>query len=136
MIKQLAIIMTLAVLSVLFFGSCNHEQLKSDCNTQNMSYSQNVVPILKSNCYKCHSTGNSVGSYGHLLDNYDTLTKYFTPRTYPIIVGGDTITYISYLEGVITHTQPFIAMPYMDGKLDTCAIKQIQAWITQGAPDN
>jgi len=127
--------MTLAVLSVLFFGSCNHEQLTSDCNTQNMSYSQNVVPILKSNCYKCHSTGNSVGSYGHLLDSYASLTQ-FTPRNDTIIsVAGDT-TIISRLEGFITHTQGYIAMPYMDGKLDTCAIKQIQAWITQGAPDN
>src|SRR5450755_4459852 len=134
--KQLTILFILMVFSLLFWSSCTSEKLEPNCNTQNMSYSQNVFPILKSSCYKCHSTGNSVGSYGHLLDNYDTLTKYYTPRTYPIIVGGDTITYISYLEGVITHTEPFIAMPYMDGKLDTCAIKQIQAWITQGAPDN
>lgn len=134
MIKQLAIILSLAVFSVLFFSSCNHEQLTSDCSTQNISYSQNVVPILKSNCYKCHSSGNSVGSYGHLLDSYENLHG-FTKRDTSVIAGDTTIT-ISFLEGVITHTPGYIAMPYMDGKLDTCAIKQIQAWITQGAPDN
>jgi hypothetical protein len=134
--KQLTILFILMVFSLLFWSSCTSEKLEPNCNTQNMSYSQNVVPILKSNCYKCHGSGNSVGSYGHLLDNYDTLTKYYTARTIPIvIVPGDT-TLISALEGYITHTPGFLAMPYMDGKLDTCAIKQIQAWITQGFPNN
>lgn len=126
--------MTLAGLSAVFLGSCSHEKLTPDCSTQNMSYSQNVVPILKSNCYKCHSTGNSVGSYGWLLDSYANLTR-FTNRKDTITVAGVS-TIISPLEGFITHTQGFLSMPYMDGKLDTCAIKQIQAWITQGAPDN
>jgi len=117
----------LVTLTVFFSGSCTHEQLAPNCDTQNMSYSNNVVPILKSNCYKCHSAGNSVGSYGHLLDSYDSLRRYTT---------RDPSTGLSFLEGVITHTPPFLAMPYMADKLDTCAIKQIQAWITQGALDN
>ena len=127
MIKKSTILLMFTFSSVFFLSSCTSEQLTPDCNTQNMSYSQNVVPILKSNCYKCHSTGNVVGSYGHLLDNYDSLKPY-TVRS--------TVTNISFLEGVITHTPGYIAMPYMDGKLDTCAIKQIQAWITQGAQNN
>src|SRR5450631_847611 len=136
MLNKVVVLWMLAVSTALYLSSCTSEQLAPDCNTQNMSYSQNIVPILKSNCYKCHSSGNSVGSYGHLLDNYDTLTKYYTARTIPIvIVPGDT-TLISALEGYITHTPGFLAMPYMDGKLDTCAIKQIQAWITQGSPNN
>jgi hypothetical protein len=134
MIKQTGILLIPAFFAVLLLYSCTSEQLTPDCNTQNMSYSQNVVPILKSNCYKCHSAGNTVGSYGHALDSYASLTQY-TNRNDTIIVAGDT-TIISYLEGVITHTPPYISMPYMDGKLDTCAIKQIQAWITQGAHDN
>jgi hypothetical protein len=127
MIKQAAIFLMLAVLPAVLLNSCTSEQLEPDCNTQNISYSQDIVPILKSNCYKCHSAGNSVGSYGHLLDNYDSLTP---------LVRRDANTNISFLEGVITHTPGYIAMPYMDGKLDTCAIKQIQAWITQGHPNN
>src|SRR5450755_2462532 len=125
--KQLTILFILMVFSLLFWSSCTSEKLEPDCNTQNISYSLNVVPILKSNCYKCHSSGNSVGSYGHLLDNYDSLIP-FTIR--------DANTHISFLEGAITHTPGYLAMPYMDGKLDTCAIKQIQAWITQGRPNN
>src|SRR5450755_4369021 len=103
MIKQPTIVLILALLPSLFGGSCSHEQLAPNCDTQNMSYSNNVVPILKSNCYKCHSEGNSVGSYGHLLDSYENLSA-FTPRTDTIIVAGDT-TIISNLEGHITHTQ-------------------------------
>jgi hypothetical protein len=127
MIKQAVAFLMLAFLPALFLSSCTSEQLVPDCDTQNISYSQNIVPILKSNCYKCHSSGNSVGSYGHLLDSYDNLIQYTT---------RGASTHISYLEGVITHTPGYIAMPYMDGKLDTCAIKQIKAWITQGYPNN
>jgi hypothetical protein len=127
MLNKVVVLWMLAVSTALYLSSCTSEQLAPDCNTQNMSYSQNIVPILKSNCYKCHSSGNSVGSYGHLLDNYDSLLPF---------IQRDANTHISYLEGVITHTPGYIAMPYMDGKLDTCAIKQIQAWITQGHPNN
>src|SRR5450755_4933357 len=103
MTKQPAIVLMFVISYVFFSGSCAHEQLAPNCDTQNMSYSNNVVPILKSNCYKCHSEGNSVGSYGHLLDSYENLSA-FTPRTDTIIVAGDT-TIISNLEGHITHTQ-------------------------------
>jgi hypothetical protein len=127
MTKQPSIVLIFATLTFFFSDSCTHEQLAPNCDTQNMSYANNVVPILKSNCYKCHSEGNSVGSYGHLLDNYDSL-KHYTTR--------DTTSGISFLEGVITHTPGYIAMPYMAEKLDTCAINQIIAWISQGAPDN
>jgi hypothetical protein len=127
MTKQPAIVFMFVILSVFFSGSCTHEQLATNCDTQNMSYANNVVPILKSNCYRCHSAGNSVGSYGHLLDNYDSLKPYTT---------RNATTGISFLEGVITHTPPYIAMPYMAEKLDTCAINQIIAWISQGAHDN
>jgi hypothetical protein len=134
MTKQPSIVITFATLIFFFSGSCTHEQLAPNCDTQNMSYANNVVPILKSNCYKCHSEGNSVGSYGHLLDSYENLQPYTTRDT--TVIAGDTTIGISFLEGVITHAPGYIAMPYMAEKLDTCAIKQIIAWISQGALDN
>jgi hypothetical protein len=86
-----------------------------------MSYSNNVVPILKNNCYTCHSAGNSAGSVGILLDSYDRLMIY--------VNNG-------YLIADITHMAGFPAMPYMKPKLDTCSINQINAWINQGAINN
>ena len=72
MIKQLIFfaLMLLAFSPVFFLGSCTSENLVPACDTLNMSYSQNIVPILKNNCYSCHSKGNTVGSYGILLDSY------------------------------------------------------------------
>jgi len=124
MLKQSArIISLLVVISPGFFiSSCTSEHLTPVCDTLKMSYSQNVVPILKYNCYTCHSVGNSVGSVGILLDNYDSLKKYANQ-------GG-------YLVGNITHEPGFVAMPYMKPKLDACSINQIVAWVNQGAPDN
>jgi hypothetical protein len=125
MIKQPAIL--IAILTALFWGSCTNEQLTPDCNTQNMSYSRNVVPILKSYCYSCHSKGNSVGSNGILLDSYDSLKHY---------TKNDTSLMISILVGVISHDPRFVAMPYMKPKLDSCNINQITFWVFQGALDN
>ena len=93
-----------------------------------MSYARNVVPILKNNCYSCHSTGNSVGSVGILLDNYDSLMRFV-----------DTAhVYACYLVGNITHNPDptYHPMPYMKPKLDTCSINQIIVWINQGALNN
>lgn len=115
------LLFALITYSVLFESSCTHEKLTSVCETQNMSYVNNILPILKNNCYSCHSTGNSVGSTGVLLNNYDSLMTYVTN---------------GYLIGDITHSAGFVAMPYMKPKLDTCSINQISAWVNQGAPNN
>ena len=98
-----------------------------------MSYEFNIKPILKNNCYICHSSGNTAGSYGVLLDSYDNL-----------INGGWIVPFNadkSFLVGNIEHRPPdanhhYVPMPYMKQKLDTCIINQIAAWINQGALNN
>jgi len=130
MIKRPAILFILAFIFVIFIISCtstSKDQLNLTCNIDNMSYSNNVVPILKSKCYSCHSVGNSVGSYGILLDNYDSLKKYTI---------NDTVNNVSILVGVITHDPRYVAMPYKLPKLDSCSINQITFWIFQGAHNN
>jgi hypothetical protein len=89
-----------------------------------MSYKYNIVPILKSNCYGCHSTGNTTINVGIVLDNYDSLMVY---------VNGN---YMGYLEADITHKSGFVGMPYMRPQLDSCTINQILAWINDGAHNN
>jgi hypothetical protein len=125
------VLLFIAVLPAFFISSCTSEHLTPDCDTLKMSYSQNVVPILKNNCYTCHSTGNSVGSIGILLDSYTNLMKYV----------DTTNINLSLLVGDIRHDPSnsiitFTPMPYMKQKLDDCSINQIVAWVNQGAPDN
>ena len=104
--KQHAIIFLLAALLLIYNFSCtsaSKDQLAIPCNTDNMSYANDIVPILRSNCYKCHSAGNSVGSYGIRLDIYDTLKIYTV---------NNNITNVSALVGAITHNPNYPAMPY------------------------
>lgn len=120
-------------LITIFWSSCTHEKLSVECNTSNMSYEFNIKPILKNNCYTCHSNGNTAGSYGILLDSYDNLVT----RGWVNPFNADK----SILVGDIEHWPPdstynYVPMPYMKHKLDTCSINQIVAWINQGALNN
>jgi hypothetical protein len=128
MMKQSAIVLMICFLSALLIGSCTNakEELQPGavCDTLNMSYSNNVVPILQFNCYSCHGVGNSVGGDGIILEGY--------PNLHPYTTGGMN----SILIGVITHQAGFPAMPYMKAPLDSCSINQISAWVNQGAKDN
>jgi hypothetical protein len=141
MIKQpiFVILMLLASSPVFFLGSCTSENLAPACDTLNMSYSQNIVPILRNNCYLCHSKGNTSINGGILLDNYTNVSGWAT------IIRVDTTqpksSDSSYLVGNIKHLPPssilhFVPMPYMKQKLDTCSINQIVAWVNQGAKNN
>jgi hypothetical protein len=129
--STILVLLFIAFLPAFFVGSCTSEHLSPNCDTLKMSYSQNVVPILKNNCYPCHSMGNTVGSIGILLDNYKNLMNYV-----------DTVNVnLSLLVGDIRHDPSnsaitFTPMPYMKPKLDDCSINQIVAWVNQGAPDN
>jgi hypothetical protein len=91
------------------------------CDTVNMKYSANVVPILESTCYSCHSKGNTDGSGGISLDSYADLKQYVTS---------------GQLAGNIVHAPGFIGMPYGQPKMDNCDINIILAWINRGAPNN
>jgi hypothetical protein len=91
------------------------------CDTVDMKYATDVVPILVAHCYACHGNGSSAGSGGILLDNYANLKTYASN---------------GFLKGDITHTSGFVAMPYGLPKLDDCTINKILDWINRGAQNN
>jgi uncharacterized membrane protein len=91
------------------------------CDTTNVSYSADVVPILQGNCYSCHSTATNAGSGGIIFDSYSGLQHW--------AANG-------YLIGNITHAPGYVPMPYGGGKLSDCEISKIQAWIDQGTKNN
>lgn len=93
----------------------------SACDTVNMKYATDVLPILQANCYSCHGNGNTAGSGGISLDSYDGLKKY-----------ADN----GYLAGNITHAAGYIGMPYGLPKLPDCEINTILDWIKRGAQNN
>lgn len=97
------------------------DPVPGNCDTANMKYSANVVPILSANCYSCHGASNSSGSGGIVLEGYSKIKPYAENGT---------------LVGVITHASGFVAMPFGGGKLSDCNINKIRSWINNGTQDN
>lgn len=124
--KKISSWMILIFLSAAFY-SCrydNEEELYGDaiCDTSNVTYTNNVKPVLTANCYSCHSTSNAptFGS-GIKLENYDDLM---------VQVNNGKLV------GTITHSPGYPAMPQGRAKLDDCSIEKILTWINNGAPNN
>lgn len=91
------------------------------CDTTDMQYARDILPILQANCYSCHGNGSTGGSGGISLDGYDKLK-----------VWADN----GILEGNITHANGYVPMPYNAAKLPDCEINKIIAWINSGALNN
>jgi hypothetical protein len=129
--KQVLIAILTVAIPALFVNGCtkaNEEDLtkipggdSSVCDTVNMKYVEDVVPILQENCYGCHGVGNTGGSGGILLEGYSNLKVYAE--------NGQLV-------GNITHAPGYIGMPYGQPKMDDCSINKIIDWVNQGSPDN
>lgn len=91
-----------------------------NCNTENVSYTQTVVPILNNNnCVSCHAGAGASG--GIQLDSHNAVAA--------AAASGRLL-------GAIKHEAGYSAMPQGGSKLSDCEISQIDAWIAQGAFDN
>jgi len=90
-----------------------------DCDdVSNMSYSQDIAPILKDYCTSCHGGNNPAA--GIDLSTYEKLKEQTERQRF---------------YGAIIHDNRYSPMP-PGGKLIPCEIKAIKAWIDQGAPNN
>lgn len=91
------------------------------CDTANVSYQNQIVPILQENCYPCHGSGSSAGSGDIILSSYVNLKVY----------AGN-----GYLVGNVRHDPGYVGMPYGKPPLPSCEINTIVAWVHQGAINN
>ncbi len=113
-----------AFLVALGFSSCYYdveEELypKIDCDTENVTYSGTVQPILAGNCLVCHSA--AANTAGVTLEGYNSLKTY-----------ADN----GRLLGAIKHQPGFPAMPQGAAQLPECDILKIEQWVADGAPNN
>ncbi len=87
------------------------------CDTANISYNNDVIPIFNSyNCINCHSGGNTV-----------TLNTY---------AGTKTAVDSGRMAGAINHENGFQSMPLGGSIMDSCDLAKVNAWIDAGAPNN
>lgn len=113
---------------IFILSSCNYdseEELYSDflqeCDTSNIYFSSDILPILQNNCWECHSANNAPQISGVNLEEFSTL---------------QSLAKAGVLSGVINHEPGFVPMPDNAPKLDTCDINKIIKWISDGATNN
>ncbi len=122
MIKYKLIVL---VLMVMVATSCyydNEEYLYpglNDCNTEQVEFSQQIMPLFNNNCTACHS-GAAAGAGIGLTNHADIVEA---------VNGGR-------LMGAIRHDAGFSAMPKAAPKLDDCSISLVESWIADGMPNN
>jgi len=120
------IIKTLLIGLVAVLAACYYdveEELypPTTCQSENMSYQNNIVPILERNCYVCHSKVAGPSNGNVIIEGYPELITY--------VDSGQ-------LMGAINHQPGFSAMPKDASMLLDCDIAKIESWITAGAPNN
>ena len=108
---------------LLYFAACTkHNAVESGgggCDTTNVSYSNQVLPILQDYCYGCHRGPGA--SSGIDFSNYDAFKGWAQS---------------GYLAGDITAAPGSTPMPYGGPPLSACDVNIILAWINQGTANN
>lgn len=83
-----------------------------------VTYAVNIEPVVRRNCYGCHSTGADFA--GFTFDTYASLKLYAQSGR---------------LYGAISHASGYRPMPDGGDKLDNCTITLIKKWIDAGTPE-
>lgn len=89
------------------------------CETENMSFAGDIVPILAVRCNQCHSA--SEGSGGVVLEGYQEVLQWAD--------NGLLLCSIKWDEGCSE-------MPKNAPKIPQCEIDKIESWISDGALEN
>lgn len=110
----------------LFLSGCyweNEEDLfgpSEFCDTTDVSFAEDVTPLLMNNCFGCHSNQNAPeNASGFSLEDYQ-----------------DVAENASLILGAIRHQDGILPMPRNREQLDSCQISVIEAWVNAGTPDN
>jgi len=106
------------------------------CATQQVSYQDDVVPIVESRCIKCHSPPDGTGytTTGLEMGSYESLMQ-GTAYGQVIVAGDSRRSMLNMLvEGRAGEQQ---CMPhYEENALEPEQIETLRRWVNQGALDN
>ena len=113
----------------LILAGCENEKLPE------VSYVQDIHPILQQHCIECHNqSGSGFLASGLDMSSYQNLMK--GTKFGPVIKAGDSVssTLVILVEG---RADPSLKMPH-GGKnpLTSAQTKKIRMWIDQGALQN
>lgn len=99
-------------------GAANTTDCNCYCDPAQFAYSTEIKPILDRSCVGCHKPGALSGNID--LSTYNAAKAQAT--------NGN-------LYGSVSHSTGYVPMPE-GGKLSSCEIDQIKAWVDAGAPNN
>jgi hypothetical protein len=102
--------------------------------TREVSYKQDVFPILSENCLSCHKVGGAgLAKSGLNMETYEGLMK--GTKLGPIVTAGSSVssTLVLLIE---RQAHPSINMPKDKPPIAADQIKIIRQWIDQGAKNN
>lgn len=114
------------VLGPLLMAGCSVEQ--------QVSYVNDIKPILDEQCLTCHTEGGEgTEKSGLVMDTYQELMK--GTKFGPVIIPGDSLT--SALNMLVEgRADQSIRMPHQREPLDEQDIALLRKWVDQGAKNN
>ena len=103
-------------------AGCTYDDLETlgtpvDCDTFDVTYGQDILPLVAENCQGCHS--GSTPSAGIALEEYADIALFAE----------------GMLDRMDREPGDDLLMP-PSGKLDSCSIVHFSAWIDAGKPNN
>ncbi|MCB2201135.1 cytochrome c [bacterium] len=116
---------SIAIAVIVLMPSCYYDvedelyPQTAACDTLNVTFTNNILPIINSNCTSCHSGAAPSGNIR--LEDYNTISEAANNGS---------------LLGVIRHEPGWSPMPKGGGQLNDCNIAQIEAWVNDGTPNN
>ena len=116
--------------AAIFASAC----LLGACSPRNVSFNDDVQPILKQRCLECHVPGQvGYDKSGFDVSSYDTLMK--GGKFGALVIPGDAFTsaFNMLVEG---RAHPSIRMPYGREKLSDREIEILKVWVKEGAKNN
>lgn len=119
-------IISIALVTAIFLQGCFYDNeeilnpyIPSSCDTIAMNFVEDISPILSEYCMTCHSnqSANALG-----------IRVYLEAYT-------DVKSNASAIVGSIRHETGFQPMPEGGGKIPLCDVNKIEAWVSQGMPE-
>jgi len=135
MIKRGLTIACIAIGGLSVVGTTTLMPIRQACAQRGqMSYREDIVPILKGWCISCHEPGGQgFQASGVDLTSYAGLMKGTKFGAVVIAKDPDSSSLIALIYG---RTSPQIRMPFGHKPLPDCLRTNIWEWIFEGAKDN
>lgn len=125
------------LLTILFIGAGLEFRPSEACaaqGTPRVSFSEDVLPLLKFKCAACHLPGGEgYDKSGFDVSSYDTVMK--GTKFGAMVVPGDaeTSNLMRLLDWRVSRD---IQMPHGKKQMSTCDRDLVRTWIFEGAKDN